>query len=96
VKAGHRDLFKLDLIEARLSEPGLPEPERLDLLADEVSTAVADFLGKQPARSLVLAFGDHGFRLDGREQGTTAAVSGGASPEEVLVPAFAWLVGGLH
>nr|MDQ2647658.1 hypothetical protein [Myxococcota bacterium] len=96
VKAGHRDLFKLDLIEARLSEPGLPEPERLDLLADEVSTAVADFLGKQPARSLVLAFGDHGFRLDAREQGTTAAVSGGASPEEVLVPAFAWLVGGLH
>lgn len=96
VKAGHRDLFKLDLIEARLSEPGLPEPERLDLLADEVSSAVADFLGKQPARSLVLAFGDHGFRLDAREQGTTAAVSGGASPEEVLVPAFAWLVGGLH
>jgi hypothetical protein len=96
VKAGHRDLFKLDLIEARLSEPGAPEAERLDALADEVSTAVADFLGKQPARTLVLAFGDHGFCLDTREHGTTAAVSGGASPEEVLVPAFAWLVGGLH
>jgi hypothetical protein len=96
VKAGHRDLFKLDLIEARLSEPGAPEAERLDALADEVSTAVADFLGKQPARTLVLAFGDHGFCLDSREHGTTAAVSGGASPEEVLVPAFAWLVGGLH
>jgi hypothetical protein len=96
VKAGHRDLFKLDLIEARLSEPGAPESERLDALADEVSTAVADFLGKQPARTLVLAFGDHGFRLDSREQGTTAAISGGASPEEVLVPSFAWLVGGLH
>ena len=96
VKAGHRDLFKLDLIEARLSEPGAPESERLDALADEVSTAIADFLGKQPARTLVLAFGDHGFCLDSREHGTTAAVSGGASPEEVLVPAFAWLVGGLH
>jgi hypothetical protein len=96
VKAGHRDLFKLDLVEARLSDPGPREPERLDTLADEVATAVAEFLGKQPARTLVLAFGDHGFCLDPREHGTAAARAGGASPEEVLVPAFAWLVGGLH
>jgi hypothetical protein len=96
VKAGHRDLFKLDLVEARLSDPGPREPERLDALADEVATAVAEFLGKQPARTLVLAFGDHGFCLDPREHGTAPARAGGASPEEVLVPAFAWLVGGLH
>ena len=96
VKAGHRDLFKLDLVEARLSDPGPREPERLDALADEVATAVAEFLNKQPPRTLVLAFGDHGFCLDPREHGTSPARSGGASPEEVLVPAFAWLVGGLH
>ena len=96
VKTGHRDLFKLDLVEARLSDPGPREPERLDALADETAVAVADFLGKQPPRTLVLAFGDHGFCLDSRDHGTSPARSGGASPEEVLVPALAWLVGGLH
>ena len=43
-------------------------------------------------------FGDHGFRLpssaDGRATGP--ATQGGVSPEEVLVPAQAWLVGGVH
>jgi hypothetical protein len=28
--------------------------------------------------------------------GTSAGSSGGASPEEVLVPGFAWLVGDVH
>jgi hypothetical protein len=42
-------------------------------------------------------FGDHGFKLDPLDaDSTTSAKSGGASPEEVLVPAFAWLVGGVH
>jgi len=44
----------------------------------------------------VMAFGDHGFLLDRLDNGTTKARSGGATPEEVLVPAFAWLVGGVH
>jgi hypothetical protein len=96
VRAGHRDLFKLDIVEARLSELGPREPERLNALAAEVATSVVEFLSKQPARTLVLAFGDHGFLLDPRENGTTPARRGGSSPEEVLVPAFAWLVGGLH
>jgi hypothetical protein len=43
-----------------------------------------------------MVFGDHGFLLDSLEGGTTAARSGGASPEEVLVPAFAWLIGNVH
>jgi hypothetical protein len=96
VRAGHRDLFKLDLVEARLAEPGPREPERLNALAAEVATSVVEFLSKQPPRTLVLAFGDHGFVLDPRENGTGPARKGGSSPEEVLVPAFAWLVGGLH
>jgi hypothetical protein len=36
--------------------------------------------------------GDHGFGVDRRGE----VVTGGASPEEVLVPAFAWLLGELH
>ncbi|HEY6078310.1 MAG TPA: hypothetical protein VIW29_05880, partial [Polyangiaceae bacterium] len=37
VKVGHRDLLKLDLVEARLMEPGDHEAARLDDLADELS-----------------------------------------------------------
>jgi hypothetical protein len=43
-----------------------------------------------------MVFGDHGFALDALEGGISRARHGGASPEEVLVPAFAWLVGGVH
>lgn len=96
VKTGHRELLKLDLVEARLSEPGPTEPERLDRIADETASALSDHLVKQMPRTLVMAFGDHGFLLDPLDHGTAKARSGGATPEEVLVPAFAWLVGGVH
>jgi hypothetical protein len=79
-----------------LSEPGASEAERLDRLADETATALSEHLIKQAPRTLVMAFGDHGFLLDRLDGGTSKARSGGATPEEVLVPAFAWLVGGVH
>ena len=44
----------------------------------------------------MFVFGDHGFRMDPCEGGTLSGTSGGASPEEVLVPAFAWLIGDVH
>ncbi|HYJ11537.1 MAG TPA: hypothetical protein VEX18_21090, partial [Polyangiaceae bacterium] len=96
VKVGHRDLLKLDLVEARLMEPGDAEAPRLDDLADELAEVLSAQLARLPARTLAIVFGDHGFKLDARGSGTTSAKSGGASPEEVLVPAFAWLVGGVH
>ena len=96
VKVGHRDLLKLDLVEARLMDPGDHEAARLDDLADELAEVLSAQLARLPARTLAIVFGDHGFKLDAMEGGTTSAKSGGASPEEVLVPAFAWLVGGVH
>jgi hypothetical protein len=96
VKVGHRDLLKLDLVAARLMEPGTDEAARLDDLADELAEVLSAQLARMPARTLAIVFGDHGFKLDALESGTTSAKSGGASPEEVLVPAFAWLVGGVH
>jgi hypothetical protein len=97
VKTGHRDLLKLDLVEAQLGEPGADEATRLDAIADDASAVLGDHLVKQAPRTLVVAFGDHGFLLDRLDNGGTArARSGGATPEEVLVPAFAWLVGGVH
>lgn len=97
IKAGHRELLKLDVVESRLSEPADgSETARLDDLADETARALGSYMKRLPSRTMVLVFGDHGFVLDARGGGTTRARHGGASPEEVLVPAYAWLVGGVH
>ncbi len=96
LKTGHRELLKLDIVAARLAEPGGAEPGRFDETADEVAQRiVAHFEGLQP-RTLVMVFGDHGFRVGERGENMPRIREGGASPEEVLVPAFAWLVGAVH
>ena len=96
IKVGGRDVLKLDLVQARLHEAGPPLPERLDALADEVAAVMAAHARNLPPRSLMLIFGDHGFRMESSAHGTSAGTSGGARPEEVLVPGFAWLVGDVH
>jgi hypothetical protein len=96
IRIGSRDLMKIDLVEARLREAGPPLPERLDHIADEVAGAVLRHTETLPDRTLLLLFGDHGFLVDSGPHGSGPARQGGASPEEVLVPGFAWLVGGLH
>ena len=90
--------MKLDLVEARLRNAGAPYEERLDAIADEVATVLARFLESLPPRTLLFVFGDHGFKLPKSDGGrsTGPATQGGASPEEVLVPAYAWLTGGVH
>jgi len=97
IKAGHRELLKLDIVESRVSEPAFSaETDRLDDLADETASALGAYMKRLPSRTLVMVFGDHGFVLDPLGGGTARARHGGASPEEVLVPAYAWLVGGVH
>jgi hypothetical protein len=96
VRAGQREVLKLDLVENAMSVPGGPLAERLDDLADEAAEALANHLLGLPARTLAVIFADHGFSLENIGAGTSAARSGGASPEEVLVPAFAWLCGAVH
>jgi hypothetical protein len=96
-RAGNRELMKLDLVEARLRTAGPAYTERMESIADEVTEVLARFLEGLPPRTLVLVFGDHGFRiapLGGDASGP--ATQGGSSPEEVLMPAHAWLVGGVH
>jgi len=44
----------------------------------------------------VVIFGDHGFCVQSQADGHRSLTEGGASPEEVMVPAFAWLVGAVH
>ena len=88
--------FGLDLVEASLLEPGAPEATRLDALALEVAGCVRDVMETLPHRTLLFVFGDHGFVLAPQGSGTSALRQGGAHPEEVLVPGFAWLVGGVQ
>jgi hypothetical protein len=96
IKLGGRDVLKLDVVQARLHEAGPPLAERLDAMADEVASVLAAHARNLPPRSLMLVFGDHGFRMESSGQGTSAGSSGGARPEEVLVPGFAWLIGDVH
>jgi hypothetical protein len=90
VKIGHRDVFKLDLLQARLTEP--VDAHELRELAGQVAEAITRHAQTLASRTLLYVFGDHGFLRD------TAGVvtQGGASPEEVLVPAFSFLVGSVH
>ncbi|MFO0674052.1 MAG: hypothetical protein U0235_31275 [Polyangiaceae bacterium] len=53
------------------------------------AAAITRHAATMPPRTLLYVFGDHGFTLDA----SGAAYQGGASPEEVLVPAFAFLLG---
>jgi len=97
-RVGSREVMKLDLVEARLRNAGPGYEERVEALADEVAPILVKYVETLPPRTLVFLFGDHGFRLptsaDGRASGP--ATQGGVSPEEVLVPAQAWLLGGVH
>ena len=97
-RVGSREVMKLDLVEARLRTPGPGYDERLSAIADEVAPVILKFIETLPPRTLIFLFGDHGFRLPASPDGsaTGAATQGGTSPEEVLVPGQAWLVGGVH
>lgn len=96
VKAGNREVLKLDLVESRLNEPGIGRPEQLDELADGVAQVLSASLMKLAPRTLAMVFGDHGFSVDPKAIDTAKGQHGGASPDEILVPAFAWLVGATH
>jgi hypothetical protein len=96
IRAGSRELLKLDLVEARLSDAGPPVAQRLDELAVEIADALSAAFTRMAPRTLVAVFGDHGFCLDATDQGSSAMRQGGSSPDEVLVPAYAWLVGQTH
>ncbi len=99
LRVGSRELYKLDLIPTLLgsvTERARAAPEGIASALAEIAEITADSVTRHlqsvPPRTLVLVVGDHGFVLDRRGRYS----DGGASPEEVLVPAYAWLVGDLH
>jgi hypothetical protein len=92
VKVGSRDFYKLDVVESRVRDMGDRAPGALGEIAELAADAIVRHAQTLQPRTLLFVFGDHGFAFD-REG---LARQGGASPEEVLVPAFALLVGDVH
>jgi hypothetical protein len=92
LKIGSRDVFKLDLAEARLREATTHALAALSPIGEAVAEVVARHAGTLAARTLLFVFGDHGFTIE--PGGATR--HGGASPEEVLVPGYAFLIGEVH
>lgn len=93
LRIGTRELFRLDQLSSDLVKPGEPETVRLQRLAVALAEHVVPWMSEQPPETLIVIFGDHGFHWQTTEDGTSAAQRGGALPEQVLVPASAWLVG---
>lgn len=96
VRLGTREVKKLDVLEARLRDPDGPLAPRLLAAADEAAQALATYFSTLSPRTLVFVFGDHGFSIDGDGRTSSAAEQGGALPEQVLVPGFAFLSGEVH
>jgi hypothetical protein len=92
LKTGSRDVYRLDLCDVRVREAGERVLPLLPSIADDVAATVARHAGTLTPRTLLFVFGDHGFTLEADSQPS----SGGSSPEEVLVPAFAFLMGEAH
>jgi hypothetical protein len=100
LRVGSRELYKLDVVPSMLGalpDPSAsPGPAHVVAALGDIATSVADAVLRHveslPPRTLLLVLGDHGFTVDRRGRIT----HGGASPEEVLVPCLAYLVGDLH
>jgi hypothetical protein len=87
MRLGSRELCKLDACEAKIRECGGGAAKLLPAIAETLVRAIQKHAAKLAPKTLLFVFGERGFTFD--RAGVAGA--GGASPEEVLVPAFALL-----
>jgi hypothetical protein len=92
VKIGSRDVYKLDLADARLRDAGPRPQDAFPAIGDAVAEVVARHASTLSSRTLLFVFGDRGFTIGARGE----LGHGGAAPEEVLVPAYAFLIADVH
>ncbi len=92
LRVGPREIHKLDLVEARLASARGAVLGALPEIAEATADVIARHAEALAPHTLLFVFGDHGFAIDRNG----AARQGGASPEEVIVGAFALLVGDVH
>ncbi len=91
LRVGSRELWKLDVVPSLLAQTA-DVTSALPVIGEAVGEAILRHVASLPPRTLLYVVGDHGFTIDRRGR----LSHGGAAPEEVLVPAQAWLVGDLH
>lgn len=96
LRTGPHELFKLDVVEDLINTAGSPLKPRLDEIAETTAGLIADHMRTLPSRTLLMVFGDHGFQMEQRGSRTKSATQGGATPEEVFVPAYAWVTENVH
>ncbi|HTB73120.1 MAG TPA: hypothetical protein VK762_07740 [Polyangiaceae bacterium] len=92
LRVGPREVHKLDVVESRLQGARGGVLRAIPEIAEATAEAIARHAETLAPNTLLFVFGDHGFSIDR----TGTARQGGASPEEVLVGAFALLVGDVH
>ena len=92
VKIGSRDVYKLDVCEAKIREAASEALAAVPAVAKTLADVIARHAETLAPRTLLFVTGDHGFTIDR----AGVARQGGSSPEEVLVGAFAMLVGDVH
>lgn len=92
MRVGPRELYKLDLVESRIQSARGEALSDLPEIAEMAAEALARHVDSLAPRTLLFVFGDHGFTLDKE----FVSRCGGATPEEVLVGAFALLTGEVH
>jgi hypothetical protein len=92
LRVGPREIHKLDLVQARIQAARGNVLRALPEIAESAADAIVRHAETLPPHTLLFVFGDHGFTIDR----AGVAREGGASPEEVLVGAFALLVGDVH
>jgi hypothetical protein len=92
LRVGPREIHKLDLVQARIQAARGNVLRALPEIAECAADAIVRHAETLPPHTLLFVFGDHGFTIDR----AGVAREGGASPEEVLVGAFALLVGDVH
>jgi hypothetical protein len=79
-KIGSREIYKLELVEARLRGPGGDYDSRLDGIATEIADVLAKLIDSLPPRTLVYVFGDHGFVLSPGMNGYATGPRSRAAP----------------
>ena len=99
IRFGARDIHRLDCIAADVADMEANPRENAEVVYEELKgsveravTIIAAYISTLPSRTLLYVLGDHGFNVT--HDGTVH--QGGGSPEEVLVPALAYLVSDLH
>jgi hypothetical protein len=90
IRVGNREITKLDWLEAQLPRLNAATFDANELgaaIAGTLHAAVTSHALVRAERTLLCVFGDHGFAVDAQ-----GARQGGASPEEVFVPCYSWVV----